>query len=206
MMTKKLGMTQVYAKDGTVVPVTVLEAGPCYVIQKKTVENDGYSALQLGFGDIRANLVNKPDTGRFQKAKVPVRRYVREFKLEDSDSFEIGQVIKADMFAPGDRVDATAISKGKGFAGVIKRHNQSRGRMTHGSGFHRKPGSMSANSDPSRVFKTKNLPGHMGSERKTIMNLTVFSVDANKNIMLIKGSVPGPNGSLVCVRNAVKAE
>ncbi len=207
IMTKKLGMTQVYAKDGTMVPVTVLQAGPCYVVQKKTIERDGYSALQLGFDNIRESLVNKPDKGHFKKAGekgVPVQRFVREFKLEDADKYEEGQVIKADMFAEGDKIDAIAISKGKGFAGVIKRHNQHRGKMTHGSGFHRAPGSMSANSDPSRVLKTKNLPGHMGAVQVTVQNLTVFSVDANKNIMLVKGSVPGPNGALVCVRDSVK--
>ncbi len=207
MMTKKLGMTQVYAKDGTVVPVTVLLAGPCYVVQKKTVERDGYSALQLGFGDIRDNLVNKPDKGHFKGAGekgVPVQRYVREFKLEDADTYEEGQILKADVFAEGDKIDVTAIGKGKGFQGVIKRHNQHRGKMTHGSGFHRAPGSMGANSSPSRVMKTKNLPGHMGAKRVTTQNLTVFSVDANKNIMLVKGSVPGPNGALVCVRDSVK--
>jgi large subunit ribosomal protein L3 len=206
IMSQKLGMTQMYAKDGTVVPVTVLLAGPCYVVQKKTVENDGYSALQLGFGGIRENLVNKPDKGRFKKAGVPVRRYVREFKLDDANQYEAGQTIKVDVFSEGDTIDVTATSKGKGFAGVIKRHNQHRGKMTHGSGFHRAPGSMGANSDPSRVFKSKNLPGHMGTDTVTVQNLTVFSVDAGKNIMLVKGSVPGPNGALVCVRDSVKRQ
>jgi large subunit ribosomal protein L3 len=205
MMTKKLGMTQVYATDGTVVPVTVLLAGPCYVVQKKTVERDGYDAVQLGFGDIRENLVNKPDKARFEKAKVPVRRYVREFKLENAQAYEVGQMISVDVFEQGDRVDVTAVSKGKGFQGVIKRHNQGRGRMTHGSHFHRAPGSMSGASNPSRVFKSKKLPGHMGAKRVTVQNLTVFSVDADKNVLLVKGSVPGPKGTLVCVRDAVKA-
>jgi len=207
ILTKKLGMTQVYAKDGTVVPVTVLQAGPCYVVQKKTVERDGYSALQLGFGDIRESLVSKPAKGHFKNAGekgVPVQRYLHEFKFDDADQYEAGQVIKADMFAEGDRIDVMAVSKGKGFQGVIKRHNQSRGRMTHGSGFHRAPGSMSANSDPSRVFKSKKMPGHMGAERVTVQNLTVFSVDAEHNVMLVRGSVPGPNGALVCVRDSVK--
>jgi len=207
MMAKKLGMTQVFAKDGTAFSVTVLLAGPCHVVQKKTVERDGYSALQLGFGDIRENLVNKPDAGHFRSAGekgVPVSRYLREFRLDDADKYAPGAVIKVDVFSEGDKVDVTAISKGKGFQGVIKRHNQARGRMTHGSGFHRAPGSMSANSDPSRVFKSKNLPGHMGSEKVTVQNLTVFSVDADKNIMIVTGSVPGPNGSLVLVRDAAK--
>ncbi len=207
IMTKKLGMTQVYAKDGTVLPVTVLLAGPCHIVQKKTVEKDGYSALQLGFGEIREKLVNKPATGHFQSAGekgVPVSRYTREFKLDDAQNYEAGQVINVDVFSEGDRIDVTAIGKGKGFQGVIKRHNQSRGRMTHGSHFHRAPGSMSGASDPSRVLKSKKLPGHMGAKKVTVQNLTVFSVDADKNLMLVKGSVPGANGALVCVRDAVK--
>lgn len=207
IMTKKLGMTQVYAQDGTVVPVTVLLAGPCHIVQKKTVDKDGYSALQLGFGEIRENLVNKPAKGHFQSAGedgVPVSRYLREFKMDNADEYEAGAVIKVDIFSEGDKVDATAVSKGKGFQGVVKRHNQARGRMTHGSHFHRAPGSMSGASDPSRVLKSKKLPGHMGANTVTVQNLTVFSVDAEKNLMLVKGSVPGANGALVCVQDAVK--
>ncbi|MBQ9989242.1 MAG: 50S ribosomal protein L3 [Clostridia bacterium] len=204
ILATKLGMTQVYAADGTVVPVTVLQAGPCYVVQKKTVENDGYNAVQLGFGKIRASLVNKPKAGAFKKAGLEPMRYLREFKLEDAQSYEVGQEIKCDIFAAGDKVDATATSKGKGFQGVIKRHNQARGRMTHGSGFHRAPGSMGGASDPSRVMKSKNLPGHMGFERVTVQNLTVFSADAEKNVILVRGSVPGPNGALVCLVDSVK--
>ncbi len=209
IMTKKLGMTQVYAQDGTVGPVTVLLAGPCYIVQKKTVEKDGYSALQLGFGEIHENLVNKPAKGHFQNAGgkgAPVQRYLREFKLDNADEYEAGQAIKADIFQEGDRIDVTAIGKGKGFSGVIKRHNQSRGRMTHGSHFHRAPGSMRGASDPSRVMKSKKLPGHMGAQKVTAQNLTVFSVDAERNIMLVNGSVPGAKGALVCVRDAVKQQ
>ena len=204
IMAKKLGMTQVYAQDGTAVAVTVLQAGPCYVVQKKTVEKDGYSAVQLGFGEIRESLVNKPKAGAFQKAGLKPLRTLKEFKLEDAENYEVGQEIKADVFAEGDKVDVSATSKGKGFQGVVKRHNQARGRMTHGSGFHRAPGSMSGASDPSEVMKSKNLPGQMGGEKVTVQNLTVFSVDAEKNVMLIRGSVPGPNGALVCITDSVK--
>ena len=204
IMAKKLGMTPVFAEDGTIVTVTVLEAGPCYVVQKKTVEKDGYSAVQLGFGDVREKLVNKPSMGRFEKAGVKPLRNLREFKLENADAYEVGQEIKVDIFEAGDRIDVSGISKGKGFAGVVKRHNQARGRMTHGSGFHRAPGSMGGASDPSKVMKSKNLPGHMGATKITVQNLTVFSVDAEKNVMLVKGSVPGPNGTLICVTDSVK--
>ncbi|PWL43550.1 50S ribosomal protein L3 [Christensenella sp. MSJ-20] len=204
IMAKKLGMTRVFADDGTVVPVTVLEAGPCYVVQKKTLEKDGYEAVQLGFGATREKLVNKPMRGHLNKAGVGLLRKVKEFKLDDCASLELGQELKADVFAKGDVVDVTGISKGKGFAGNIKRHGASRGRMTHGSGFHRAPGSMSANSDPSKVFKSKKLPGHMGSVRITTQNLTVVDVDVDKNVILVKGSVPGPNGAVVSILDAAK--
>ena len=201
---KKIGMTQFFRADGTMIPVTVIEAGPCPVVQKKTVENDGYESIQLGFAELREKLANKPRKGHFAKANVKAMRYLREFRLEDVASYEIGQILKADVFAEGDKVDISGTSKGKGFAGVVKRHNQGRGRMTHGSHFHRAPGSMSACSDPSRVFKTKNLPGHMGSEHVTVQNLEVVRVDAERNLMLIKGAVPGAKGSLVTVKSTVK--
>lgn len=201
---KKVGMTQMFQSDGTMIPVTVIEAGPCPVVQKKTVGTDGYSAVQVGFSTIRERLVNKPLTGHFAKANIKPLRYMRELKLDDADSYEVGQVIKADVFAVGDRVDISGRSKGKGFQGVIKRHNQARGRMTHGSHYHRRVGSMSANSSPSRVFKTKKLPGHMGAENVTIQNLEIVRVDAERNLLLVKGAVPGPKGGVVTVKSSVK--
>ena len=201
---KKIGMTQVFLSDGTMIAATVIEAGPCPVIQKKTVGTDGYTAVQVGFCEVRENLVNKPAKGHFAKASVKPLRYLREFKLDDAASYEVGQVIKADVFAEGDKVDISGKSKGKGFAGVIKRHNQNRGRMTHGSHYHRRVGSMSACSSPSRVFKTKNLPGHMGAENVTIQNLEVVRVDAERNLLLVKGAVPGPKGGVVAVKSTVK--
>ena len=201
---KKIGMTQMFRADGTMIPVTVIEAGPCPVIQKKTVGTDGYEAVQVGFGELRAKLSNKPKTGHFAKAGVKPLRYMREFKLEDTNSFEVGQVIKADIFANGDHVDVTATSKGKGFEGNIKRWNQGRGRKTHGSHSYRVPGSMGACTYPGEVFKTKHLPGHMGSERVTLQNLEVVRVDADRNLLLVKGAIPGAMGSLVTVRETVK--
>ena len=201
---KKIGMTQFFRADGTMIPVTVIEAGPCPVVQKKTVANEGYDSVQLGFAELRDKLANKPRKGHFAKANVKAMRYLREFRLEDAASYEIGQIVKADVFAEGDKVDVSGTSKGHGFQGVVKRHGQGRGRMTHGSHFHRAPGSMSACSDPSRVFKTKNLPGHMGSEHVTVQNLEVVRVDAERNLMLIKGAVPGAKGGLVTVKSTVK--
>ena len=201
---KKIGMTQMFRADGTMIPVTVIEAGPCPVIQKKTVGTDGYEAVQVGFGELRAKLSNKPKTGHFAKAGVKPLRYMREFQLDDTASYEVGQVIKADLFAEGDKVDVRARSKGKGFQGVIKRHNQHRGKMTHGSHYHRGVGSLSACSSPSRVFKTKNLPGHMGSENVTVQNLEIVRVDAERNLLLVKGAVPGPKGGLVALTSTVK--
>ena len=201
---KKIGMTQFFRADGTMIPVTVIEAGPCPVVQKKTVANEGYDSVQLGFAELRDKLANKPRKGHFAKANLKAMRYLREFRLEDAASYEIGQIVKADVFAEGDKVDISGTSKGHGFQGVVKRHHQGRGRMTHGSHFHRAPGSMSACSDPSRVFKTKNLPGHMGSEHVTVQNLEVVRVDAERNLLLIKGAVPGAKGSLVTVRSTVK--
>ncbi|MEA4939425.1 MAG: 50S ribosomal protein L3 [Christensenella sp.] len=201
---KKIGMTQMFRTDGTMIPVTVIEAGPCPVVQKKTVGTDGYEAVQVGFGELREKLSNKPRTGHFAKAGVKPLRYMREFKLEDAASYEVGQVIKADVFAEGDKIDVRGISKGKGFQGVVKRWNQARGKMTHGSHFHRAPGSMSANSSPSRVFKHKNLPGHMGNVTVTVQNLEVVRVDAERNLLLVKGAVPGPKGGLVALTSTVK--
>ncbi|MBQ4424011.1 MAG: 50S ribosomal protein L3 [Clostridia bacterium] len=201
---KKIGMTQFFRADGTMIPVTVIEAGPCPVVQKKTVGNDGYDSIQIGFAELRDKLANKPRKGHFAKANVKAMRYLREFRLEDAASYEVGQILKADVFQEGDKVDISGTSKGKGFAGVVKRHHQGRGRMTHGSHFHRAPGSMSACSDPSRVFKTKNLPGHMGSEHVTVQNLEVVRVDAERNLLLVKGAVPGAKGGLVAVKSTVK--
>lgn len=199
----KVGMTQIFDENGLVVPVTVVEAGPCAVLQKKTVEKDGYEALQVGFSDIRVKLVNKPRKGIFNKAGVAPKRYIRELKLENAATYEVGQEIKADIFQASDLVDVIGTSKGHGFTGVIYRWNQSIGRKSHGSHFQRRPGSMSSNSDPSRVFKNKRLPGHYGHERVTIQNLRVVRVDADRNLMLIKGAVPGPRGSMVYIREAI---
>ena len=202
---KKLGMTQIFDENGKVIPVTVIEAGPCVVVQKKTTENDGYEAIQVGFGDIREKLLTKADKGHFAKAGVAIKRYVREFRLEDAASYEVGQEIKADVFAAGEKVDVSGVSKGKGFQGTIKRWNAHRGPETHGSKFHRAVGSMGGSSDPSRTFKNKKLPGHMGNVNTTVLNLKVAKVIAEKNLILIRGGVPGPNKGLVVIRNAVKA-
>ena len=201
---RKVGMTQLFTADGKMLPITVIEAGPCPVVQKKTVEHDGYEALQVGFAPIREKLVTKPMLGHFKKASVGAHRYVKEIKLDNAAEYEAGQVITVDMFETGDKVDVTGKSKGKGFQGVIKRWNQSRGRMTHGSRYHRRVGSMSACSYPGEVFKHKNLPGHMGSERITVQNLEVVCVDAERNLLLVKGAIPGAKGSLVVVKSTVK--
>ena len=205
ILTTKVGMTQVFSEDGALTPVTVLQAGPCVVTQVKTVENDGYSAVQVGFGDIREKLVNKPKKGHFAKAGVTAKRFLKEFRLEDAESYTLGQEIKADVFAAGDKVDATAKSKGKGFQGAIKRYGQSRGPMAHGSKYHRHAGSNGSATTPGRVFKGKHMPGHMGAVRVTVQNLEVVSVDAEKNLILVKGAVPGPKKSLVMLKESVKA-
>ncbi len=201
----KVGMTQVFTEEGIVIPVTVVEAGPCVVVQKKTVQSDGYDAVQIGFGDIRQKLVNKPKTGHFKKAGIPVKRHLREFRTDDVASMEIGQEFKADVFEAQEMVDVTGVSKGKGFKGVIARWGQHRGPMTHGSRYHRRPGSMGACSSPSRVFKGKRLPGHTGVQTKTIQCLEIVRVQADKNLILIKGAVPGARGSLVSIKKSVKA-
>ena len=205
ILATKVGMTQIFSEDGTLTPVTVLQAGPCVVTQVKTEEKDGYAAVQVGFGDIREKLVNKPKQGHFEKAGVSPKRYVREFRFENAGEYEVAQEIKADIFAEGDKIDATAVSKGKGFQGAIKRHNQHRGPMTHGSKYHRHAGSNGACSDPSKVFKGKKMPGQMGHVRVTVQNLEVIRVDAENDLLLVKGSVPGPKKSLVTIKETVKA-
>ena len=203
---KKLGMTQVFTDDGRVEPVTVIEAGPCYVTQIKTVETDGYNSVQVAYGEIKAKNVNKCQTGAFKKAGVEAKRVMKEFKYNDITKFALGQEIKADMFSEGDVVDVTGVTKGHGFTGVIKRWNQQRLKMTHGVGpVHREVGSMGANSTPSRVFKGKKMPGHYGHETVTVQNLKVVRVDADRNIILVKGSIPGPNEAIVTIKSAVKA-
>ena len=206
ILATKVGMTQIFNENGALVPVTVLQAGPCVVTQVKTEENDGYKAVQVGFVDKREKLVSKPVKGHFDKAGVSYKRYVREFRLENAEEYSVKDEIKADIFAAGDKIDATAISKGKGFQGAIKRHGQHRGPMTHGSKFHRHAGSNGAASDPSKVFKGKKMPGHMGHKRITIQNLEVVKIDAENNLILVKGAVPGPKKCLVTVREAVKVE
>ena len=221
ILATKVGMTQIFNADGVLVPVTVLEAGPCSVTQIKTVENDGYSAVQVGFVDKKDKIVNKDkngnkeivhrhgvtkaEQGHFAKAGVSGKRYVREFKFENAAEYALGQEITVEQFVAGDKIDVTAISKGKGFKGAIKRHNQHRGPMAHGSKFHRHAGSNGACSDPSKVFKGKKMPGHMGHKKVTTQNLVVVRVDAEKNLLLVKGAVPGPKKSLVTVRESVKA-
>ena len=222
ILATKVGMTQIFNEDGTLTPVTVLRAGPCAVTQIKTVENDGYSAVQVGFVDKKEKIinkdkagnkevihrhgVNKAQKGHFDKAGVSCKRFIREFKFENADEYTLGSEIKADIFEAGDRVDATAISKGKGFQGAIKRHGQHRGPMTHGSKFHRHQGSNGACSSPSKVFKGKGMPGHMGCVKVTVQNLTVVRVDADKNLILVKGAVPGPRKALVTIKETTKVD
>jgi large subunit ribosomal protein L3 len=201
---KKIGMTQIFDENGNVIPVTAIQAGPCVVTQKKTTENDGYSALQLGFEEKKEKQVNKAIKGHFAKANVSAKKYLREFQLENSTDYSVGNVIKADIFIVGDRVDISGVSKGKGFQGVIKRHGQHRGPMTHGSMYHRRPGSMGATTTPGRVFKGKKLPGHMGNEKITIQNLDVVGVDAENNILLVRGAVPGQKNGLLYIMETVK--
>ena len=205
ILATKVGMTQIFDEKGMLVPVTVLQAGPCVVTQVKTVANDGYSAVQVGFVDKRAKLVNKPEKGHFDKAGVSYKRYVRELKLDDAENYSVKDEIKADVFAAGEKVDATAISKGKGFQGAIKRHGQSRGPMAHGSKYHRHAGSNGAASDPSKVFKGKKMPGQMGNVQVTVQNLEIVRVDTENNLLLVKGAVPGPKKSLVTIKETVKS-
>lgn len=202
---RKLGMTQIFNEAGKVIPVTVIQAGPCVVLQKKTVETDGYDSIKVGFEEIREKLVNKPDKGQFVKANSKLRRFVKELRLEDVSGFEVGSELKADVFAAGEKVDVTGTSKGKGFQGVIKRWHSHRGPETHGSKFHRAVGSMGGSSDPSRTFKGKKLPGHMGNKKSTMQNLEVVRVDVERNLILVKGAVPGPKKGLVIIKDSVKA-
>ena len=205
ILATKVGMTQIFNEDGVLTPVTVLQAGPCVVTQVKTVENDGYNAVQVGFVDTREKLVNKAEKGHFDKAGVAYKKFVREFRLENAAEYAPAQEIKADIFAAGDKIDATAVSKGKGFQGAIKRLGQHRGPMAHGSKFHRHQGSNGACSDPSKVFKGKGMPGHMGAKQITIQNLEVVRVDAENNLLLVKGAVPGPKKALVTIKETVKS-
>ena len=206
ILATKVGMTQIFNENGALVPVTVLQAGPCVVTQVKTAENDGYKAVQVGFVDKREKLVSKPLRGHFDKAGVSYKRYVREFKFENAEEYSVKDEIKADIFAAGDKIDATAISKGKGFQGAIKRYGQHRGPMAHGSKFHRHQGSNGSATTPGRVFKGKGMPGHMGSKQITVQNLEVVKVDVDNNLILVKGAVPGPKKSLVTIKETVKAE
>ena len=205
ILATKVGMTQIFNDDGVLTPVTVLQAGPVVVTQVKTVENDGYSAVQVGFVDKREKLVNKPMRGQFDKAGVSYKRYVRELKLEGAESYEPGQEIKVDVFEAGDKIDASAISKGKGFQGAIRRHGLHKGPMAHGSKYHRHAGSNGACSDPSRVFKGKKMPGHMGHKKVTVQNLEIVRVDTETNLLLVKGAVPGPRKGLVTIKETVKS-
>ena len=205
ILATKVGMTQIFNDAGVLVPVTVLQAGPCVVTQVKTVDNDGYKAVQVGFVDKREKLVNKPLKGHFDKAGVSYKRFIREFKFDNAEDYSVKDEIKADIFAAGDKIDATAISKGKGFQGAIKRLGQSRGPMAHGSKFHRHQGSNGACSDPSRVFKGKGMPGQMGNKQVTVQNLEIVQVDAENNLILVKGAVPVPKKALVTLKETVKA-
>ena len=204
ILARKVGMTQIFNEDGVLTPVTVLQAGPCVVTQVKTADKDGYDAVQVGFEDIREKLVTKGEMGVFNKAGVSAKRFVRELKLENASEYAPGQEIKADIFAAGDHIDATAISKGKGYQGAIKRHGQHRGPMKHGSKFHRHAGSNGTSSDPSRVYKGKKMPGQMGNKRVTIQNIEIVRVDADNNLILVRGAVPGPKKSLVTLKETVK--
>ena len=202
---RKVGMTQIFDEKGNVIPVTVIEAGPCTVAQVKTVETDGYDAVQLGFGEVKDKHINKPEKGHFAKPGLEAKTHLREFRLESVEGVKVGDEVKADVFEAGEKVDVQGISKGKGFQGVIKRHGQHRGPMGHGSMYHRRPGSMGSTSTPGRVFKGKKLPGHMGRVTITIQNLDVVRVDMDKNVILLKGSVPGAKGSILKIKSAVKA-
>lgn len=202
---KKIGMTQVFAENGELIPVTVIETASNVVLQKKTIENDGYEAVQIGFSDKREKLANKPEKGHVSKANTAPKRFIREFRGLNLDEFEVGQEVKATIFAEGDVVDVTGVSKGKGFQGSIKRHGQSRGPMSHGSRYHRRPGSMGPVA-PNRVFKGKLLPGRMGGEQITVQNLVIVKVDAERNLLLVKGNVPGAKKSLIKVKSAIKAK
>lgn len=202
---RKVGMTQIFDEKGLIVPVTVIEAGPCVVSQVKTAEKDGYNAIQLGFGEVKDKHINKPEKGHFSKSKIDTKKHLREFRMDSVENVKVGDELKADIFAAGEKIDVQGKTKGKGFQGVIKRHGQHRGPMGHGSMYHRRPGSMGACSTPSRVFKGKKLPGHMGNLTVTIQNLDVVRVDLDKNVLLVKGSVPGPKGAILKIKSTVKS-
>ena len=204
IMGRKIGMTQIFDENDKAVPVTIVEAGPCTVLQKKNSETDGYSAIQVGFYNLKEKQVNKPARGHFKKANVKPLRYIKEFRVKDIEAYEIGQELKADLFNPGDIIDVVGTSKGKGFAGAVKRHNFARGSMGHGSKYHRRPGSLAAKG-PARVFKGRKLPGHLGGERVTVQGLKVVKVYPERNLILIKGSIPGPRKGLVIIKDSVKA-
>ena len=202
---RKVGMTQIFDEKGNVIPVTVIEAGPCVVAQVKTVETDGYDAMQLGFGEVKDKHINKPEKGHFSKAGLEAKKHLREFRLDSVENVKVGDELKADVFEAGEKIDVQGTSKGKGFQGVIKRHGQHRGPMGHGSMYHRRPGSMGSTSTPGRVFKGKKLPGHMGVQKITIQNLEIIKVDMDKNVLLVKGSVPGPKGAILKIKSSVKS-
>ncbi|MDI6617210.1 MAG: 50S ribosomal protein L3 [Clostridiales bacterium] len=202
---KKIGMTQIFDESGKAIPVSVVLAGPCFVVQKKTAEKDGYNALQVGFEDVRDKLVNKPMKGHFAKSNISPKRFLRELRLENTENMNAGDVIKADIFKKGEKVDVSGVSKGKGFQGTIRRWNAHRGPMAHGSKYHRAVGSMGASSFPSRTFKNKHMPGHMGNKNVTVLDLEVVRADAEKNLILIKGGIPGPQKGLVLIKDSVKA-
>ncbi|MDO4809391.1 MAG: 50S ribosomal protein L3 [Eubacteriales bacterium] len=205
ILATKVGMTQVFAENGELVPVTVLQAGPCVVMQVKSADKDGYDAVQVAFQDMREKLANKPEKGQFAKVGVPVKRFLREFRFENASEYNVKDEIKADIFAAGDKVDATAVSKGKGYQGAIKRFGQHRGPMKHGSKFHRHQGSNCSATTPGRIWKGKGMPGHMGSVQRTVQNLEIVRVDAENNLLLVKGSVPGPKKSLITIKETVKS-
>ena len=203
---KKIGMTQIFDEKGNVIPVTVIEAGPCVVAQKKTAEKDGYDAVQLGFSDVKEKHLNKAEKGHFEKAGVTMKKHLKEFRLDDCSAINVGDVITADTFAAGDKVDVTGMTKGRGYTGCVKRWNQHILRMTHGTGpIHRQPGSMGANSTPSRIFKNKHMPGQYGNERVTVQNLKVVKIDSEKNLIAVKGAIPGAKDGIVFIRDSVKA-
>ncbi len=202
---KKVGMTQIFDEVGNVIPVTVIETTPNTVVQIKTIEKDGYNAIQLGYGEIKDKHINKPEKGHFSKVNLTPKKHLREFRVENIENYKVGDEVKADIFQAGEKIDVQGITKGKGFQGVIKRHGQHRGPMGHGSMYHRRPGSMGSTSTPGRVFKGKKLPGHMGKNTVTIQNLDVVKVDMDKNVILIKGSVPGAKGAILKIKSAVKA-
>lgn len=205
IMAKKIGMTQIFDEDANLIPVTVLEAGPCVVVQKKTMENDGYEAIQVGYIDAKDKHTNRPKQGHFKKSDIPFKRHLQEFRLEDVSAYEVGQEIKADLFEAGDKIDVTGVSKGKGYQGVVKRHNHATGPRTHGSRHHRSPGARAGAATPGKVFKGSPGPGQMGAEKVTVLNLEVVRVDADKNLILVKGAVPGAKKTIITIKDSVKA-